>query len=427
MPSGFRYAPTLWGWSALTGARRPPQERLRRALTWSVGLACAAGVVLAAYLPGGRRAFQAGPLAPAHALLRNECGACHTGAFQTVRRLFPGGGRARSAPDDACRHCHDPGPHQADGASPGCAECHREHRGARTLARVADGHCLGCHARPEGACGAVTGFPEGHPPFATRPDPGRMRFNHAAHLRLEGVLKADGTRQRLGCSACHRPDEAGRFMKPIRYGEHCSSCHPLSVRLAGDGEDAGVRAALERFAGAPAPHAAPDLVRAALRERLLGLLRGDPLEATPGVDSPRSLGARDLSLASTVWRRASQAPAAAEKDRFVEGQLEHLEAGLFDHAGGCRFCHEEKGTSRTPGRLPEYEPTSLPARWQPHARFRHSAHRALRCAVCHPAGGSQRTGDVLMPTLDACVRCHNPRAGARHDCSECHSYHRGHP
>jgi len=28
-----------------------------------------------------------------------------------------------------------------------------------------------------------------------------------------------------------------------------------------------------------------------------------------------------------------------------------------------------------------------------------------------------------MPKLESCQKCHNPSAGVRNDCAECHTYH----
>jgi hypothetical protein len=432
MPSAFRDPRAIWGWAA-SRRLRSRQDRLRSALTWSTVGACAAAVVLAARLPGGKRTFQPGPLARAHALLQDDCRACHADAFQTAHRLAPGNEHRRSVPDVACRLCHTVGPHDEVGPPSACAECHREHRGRERLARVPDQYCLRCHAdlhdptgRLDGDALRITGFPVRHPPVAPRTDPGQLRFNHAAHLRPEGTPSPDRNRVRLDCATCHVPDDAGRYMRPVHYADHCATCHPLSVRAAGSGGDSVVRSALEGFARQPAPHQGPQAVRAALRERLSALLRDVPVLPGPA-PSPRFLARRPLPLGAVVWQRAQRPLTDAEQRRYVEDQLAHIERRLYDHAGGCAHCHVEQrpadGT-RPPGRLPAYEPTRLPAQWWPHARFRHAAHRTLDCGECHPAAGSQHTSDVLLPGLDTCARCHDRRAVARNDCTECHSYHR---
>ena len=94
-------------WYELDYFRRPRHPRTK---TWAVLLAMlvsAAAVALAWAWPGGRPAFQAGPLSSAHTLLAENCAACHTEPFLTAQRLLPGHSAVRSTPDAACTHCHE--------------------------------------------------------------------------------------------------------------------------------------------------------------------------------------------------------------------------------------------------------------------------------------------------------------------------------
>jgi predicted CXXCH cytochrome family protein len=299
---------------------------------------------------------------------------------------------------------------------------------------VPDGYCLGCHANlaahaipPASGYSDVTRFPDGHPPFPSRTDPGCLHFNHSSHLRPEGVRAPGRTPVRLACQDCHRPDDAGRYMRPVRYAEHCAGCHPLSVRLAGRADDPSVARSMEYFAAEPAPHQAAPAVRAALRERLLDWLRECPV--LPGDDAAPAaglLGATTPDAAEAVWQRAGRVLTDGERHATAQKQLTHLEGLLFDRPGGCRLCHlggPEGDLEQGAVTRPAYEPTALVDRWRSHARFRHAAHRMLDCTECHAAATSRRAADVLLPGLDACARCHNARAGGRTDCAGCHSYH----
>jgi hypothetical protein len=212
-------------------------------------------------------------------------------------------------------------------------------------------------------------------------------------------------------------------MRPIRYADHCASCHPLSVRLLGTSEDALVRGAFERFAREPAVHQSPAVVRAVLRERILELLRDQPLNAAAAPEPARPVFPGMRTATEVRWKRSEKALSISEHRSFVELQLGQMETALFDRAGGCKLCHvPSDGNSLR--QTPVYEPTSLPARWQGHARFRHAAHQMLRCADCHPAADSQHSSDVLIPTTPStCAACHAAGAGARHDCVSCHAYH----
>jgi hypothetical protein len=261
---------------------------------------------------------------------------------------------------------------------------------------------------PAGGTGqGVTGFPDGHPAWAPGPDAGGLRFDHAAHLRPGGVAGPRRVPARLDCAACHRPDAAGRSMLPVRYADHCARCHPLSVRLAGAPE--ALREAAERFAREPAPHLPPALVRAVLRERLRALAAEWP--PSPGRPDPPV-------FRGPTGTRSTTTSAAGPP-------LAQVEAALFEHGGGCRFCHQPargKATHR-PGDLPAFEPTRLPQRWLRGVTFNHAAHRTTACADCHPAQDSRQARDVLIPSSASCARCHRPGGPARPDCFECHSYH----
>jgi predicted CXXCH cytochrome family protein len=126
------------------------------------------------------------------------------------------------------------------------------------------------------------------------------------------------------------------------------------------------------------------------------------------------------------WTWAGRELREMEKVLFFNSQLPEAERGLFHLAGGCAYCHLEKkraGPPRAIGDLPEYLKTDIRERWLPHARFGHDSHRMLGCTQCHDAEKSSQTADVLMPRMETCARCHNPKVGVRSDCAECHRYH----
>ena len=77
-------------------------------------------------------------------------------------------------------------------------------------------------------------------------------------------------------------------------------------------------------------------------------------------------------------------------------------------------------------------PTKVPSVWLPHAKFNHTAHRAVTCVDCHAQATNSTTHtDVMIPGIDNCVKCHAPPTPflgtpkARHNCTECHRYHNG--
>jgi hypothetical protein len=463
MPSSIRNPRNLADWIELDYFHRP---RTLRRLWWpaiAVALLLSGGYLAWAFA-GRHTAFQAGPVSPAHALFGDDCSQCHTGRFQTFARLWHGDPARRSVPDDACLKCHrGDAHHAAEVGAAGCADCHKEHRGRHLLARVDDAHCTRCHADLKRGDGKepdydphVTAFaPGAHPDFrlwaraeGEPADAGTIRFNHKVHLDPERVLTIDDKqlemqeaqakkqgarpgfdvgreqkqRRKLKCQDCHQPDPSGRYMQPIRYEQHCKGCHPLAVQLVGDW--GGGRQALARaFGKTPAPHPSPhrtaEVVRGALRDRLARFI-AEPANRKAFLD----LGAPPEPSRPVPGSRRSP-PLAREEYAWVNHQQAEVERLLFDGAGGCRFCHQEKtDPERRPGGLPKFKPSDIRERWNDHALFSHKSHRMLDCAACHPASASDSAAQVLLPRVGACMECHRPRGGgARGDCVECHLYH----
>ncbi len=436
MPSEFRDPKTLPDWIEQDYfRRRRGLWRWRWRLTWGALLLCAAALTAAAFSGKDRRLYQAGPVAPAHALF--DCAACHGSHWQTARRFLPWDRSASSVPDANCTQCHDGPPHsdrQIAGEVQHCAGCHREHRGRVSLARLPDSECTACHADikkhstagPQCRLADVPGFPAGHPEYAARHAPAvasvPLSFPHDKHLDPKGVLMPGGSRKRLDCDNCHTPDEPGRFMRPVNFERHCAECHPLWVRLAGQMQGALEKAG-EEFAQLSAPHRPPREVRAALRDRLLELVnKYAPAPAAAPENLLAPVGPGEGTSARQVWQPSRQQRAEAEKLAFVVAQMPSVERTLLGPGGRCAYCHG----APTPGPdgLPDF-PRLTPKAPPPDGRFAHESHRMLACTECHAAPASGKLGDpALMPKVESCARCHNPRAGARSDCVECHTYHR---
>jgi len=208
-------------------------------------------------------------------------------------------------------------------------------------------------------------------------------------------------------------------MTPVRYDKHCAECHPLTVQIVAETNDERVHQAAKAFGQEPAPHVAPDLVLAILRERLRLLAQRNPII---GLDDRMSEPLRRLP----GRRPAPLVP--LELSGWVDDQASMVQRLLFDAAGGCRYCHIAKREGSHPSGLPEYDPTNVPASWFPHAKFSHARHGLMPCSACHEqARTSTRTADVLMPLKSKCAACHNNQTGsrmrARADCLECHQYH----
>jgi hypothetical protein len=409
LPSSFRTPKTLAEWLNLDAFRREGGlRRMRAALVVAAMAACLLGVAATLALPGGRRAYEAGPVSQGHAAFADRCETCHTQPFRTAAHFT---GNGPTVTDDACRACHGQHAHHADkeARSAHCAACHREHRGHSTLAQVADGRCTDCHADlgksvKESVVNRYHDIPDfaGHPEFAlwlsakVVQDPGRLNFSHHDHLVPLAMRGQDAAAppvlRQLTCADCHQPDAGGLFMQPIRYEKHCVQCHPLFAPL-GDGK------AADAFRKTPLPHPGPgqsaEVVRGVLRDRLTRLAQEHPGVMAAATEPERPIPG---------GRRAP--PVSEEVFRWVDRNLGEAERVLFDNKAGCLLCHQETSDpQKRPRGLPELAPPNVPERWFPHSVFSHRSHQAYGCAECHSgADNSKEASDVLMPRLADCRR-----------------------
>ena len=498
------------------GHARP--NRFRRA-TWWLALWAAVGSLLWVSwqsVLGEHHIFQAGPVSVPHRLIENDCSRCHT-TWTPLKRLI-----GISRPDDDardnghsidsanCESCHRVAVHH-DNQVPAhrdisCAACHREHAVAEMLTRPSSRYCVGCHTDLKTTHGPtetfakrVTRFDEvhGHPDFALhrlatsdaddvevsqkhparkilehflRPgepaarwqDRGRVRFNHAAHLKAEydasgkliyGLIGKDRkfTDLSRSCENCHEPDHERRFMKPISYDRHCKECHPLLFDN-------------DRFPGQSVPHRSPDVVCGFLTEvYTLRTLRGEAPPVKPLEDQIAEKIARPIPGHRDFARLTKDQAAVVSDDLARAEQLaQQHRHGLFGYeaSGGCRYCHQvEPVESKGPTEFADWRvvPPNIPERWLLDGEFHHEPHRLLSCTACHAdVGTSKSTGDVLIPSINVCRACHSERPhgwaeelprqksevrgqrsakhslkellsgsmhGARFDCVECHRYH----
>ena len=157
---------------------------------------------------GSPKPYNAGPLAHSHALLGQNCAACHVAQA----------GYQKSATDQACLACHDGPTHHAEQTfTPACSNCHVEHQGILRLASTSDRACTQCHdhlTTKEGKLkyvANITGFSSGsHPDFAVwrngGMDPGTIKLNHKVHLKPD-LRGPNGTVQ-MKCADCHEAPAA---------------------------------------------------------------------------------------------------------------------------------------------------------------------------------------------------------------------------
>jgi hypothetical protein len=434
-----------------------------------------------------RQLAMPGKLHHAHASFEDNCSACHA-PFQPTTSRNPLQAALGTGPvaDELCQKCHAGPPHhpgrELAGEAGRCASCHAEHRGRHAPLRVVrDSACTRCHsdlgAHVQGGNpqyeNRITGFATDHPPFrlgaagarkqlGEAGDPGKLRFNHKAHLtpgarydpqdsrgwalkdiqdrelreryrRQQPEKKSDEALVVLSCASCHQLDAGdapppgpgqslprrteGDTMLPVHYDQHCKACHPLTFR--------------HDLPGAPVPHL---LQPPAVNRFLWGAIAERDVKRLAPKGSSRPLPGENLSRLEKQAREAVRSGVAHLEGFLYQDDLRKAKQYVYEGKAACGLCHyfePQNGIERAPERV---LPTNVPEVWFPHAKFSHRAHRAVECSQCH--GGADKSTvhtDVLLPGVDNCKACHaparvengQPKGGARHDCVTCHSFHNG--
>jgi hypothetical protein len=439
-----------------------------------------------------------GPVARPHAMWDSDCAVCHA-PFTPINasRWAPSVWAGSRAGDVRCKVCHAGPPHHAsarDEDVPACAECHREHRGRdASLLAVDDSSCTSCHAelpkhRQLGAkrstvALSVTQFDLAHHPDFTSAKAentaarGRIKFSHARHLApgmplvegsqpftYEALAPAD--RARFGwkpnqsiqtrvhlsdCMPCHQLERdapgdelggkvggkapagtSGEYMLSVTFENDCRACHALQFdrnlpdRQVRHGiSPREVMAELRQFYASAAVNTDSALLRRTVPSA--------PVPGRPVVDDQQIEQA--IALKVMTAGKLLFGPTVIEDVR----NREQLSPGTR----GCALCHHlkrEGGDAVKAGDFAslEIEAVDTSPLWFKHARFDHTAHRALECASCHTGtlGSKVNPDPGLLPGIARCVECHAPermvegssRGGAGVGCTECHRYHNGdHP
>ena len=260
-----------------------PQDvsrRVRRRLLIAGG-GTALGALLLLGSPAGPRLAIPGELSSQHALLREDCGACHTSGFGATKGPLHGFVVSENSLEEAanCQGCHDLGRHalqthgiakptleaqtrevqqrlnapnarapqarrlapSADSGEFSCATCHREHRGREfQLTAHSDMRCQTCHAQ------RFVSFTEGHPELGRYPYRRRLRiaFDHRSHLQRH-FPQAKGEAAPDSCTDCHASQDGSMETRSFEQG--CASCHADEIGGFGRADESGIA-----FIGLPA-------------------------------------------------------------------------------------------------------------------------------------------------------------------------------
>ncbi len=361
----------------------------RRAWSWLAVAGVLFGCLMIPLAFGSQSSWSTGPISNNHASIAGDCSTCHS-PFRKVT-------------NDTCMAsaCHAQIESHVEGRTElayvddqRCADCHIEHRGADGLAALDDVTCTSCHAdlgerletRLERASDFGADHPEftlhmlrsGQPSLANAPSPELVRVRWSAEAQDASGLKFDH-REHVGgvknledlsvsnlrCDACHVLDEGGRRMAPIRFEDHCRSCHPLHY---GSGSTA--------MRTAEAPHGEPG--------ELLRQLRRAYLDA----ELPREQGETEQELEQRRLRYTRPGQKRTPQEEFlvqkVNAKADEAFVNLMSREGPdtCGECHTllpEESDAPT-----DIAQVALTRAWFGTSRFDHSSHGAIRCGECHP-------------------------------------------
>jgi hypothetical protein len=296
---------------------------------------------------------------------------------------------------------------------------------------------------------SVTSFAVDHPEWPLlrepRKDAATVRLNHARHLdpsapgmqdalralvddpdaHVRTVPSADGDLLSLSCASCHAPDDAGAYMRPVRFDTHCVRCHEDQLlrvpTFSADGEEVGARV----------PHGDVEAVvtsveRALAARAALAESRFAPAEGAASQEStsPSRRGRRGGASSP------DDVPAFATRAEAVEWLDRQRLQVLTRAKDNCGYCHTTAAIATEPNPAGSFSvsPPRIPAMWLPASWYSHKSHEMLACTACHAqAELSRDTGDILIPGIATCRECHSPSAGAPSNCTLCHLYHERNP
>jgi len=232
----------------------------------------------------------------------------------------------------------------------------------------------------------------------------------------------------MTCSDCHVPEPSGQSFLPVTYKNQCEHCHELTFdNVALPWPDAKV------------PHGDDTGIINTVWNYYAGLaLQG-------GKDEPAAMAPK-----SPVERRGAGVPPPpagaprADTMAWVTARSTAALRVVLDDKRGCAYCHF--GTGNSPDTaldsskiladaLPPKASTphfigsvELRTRFLPDARFDHTQHRGMACTDCHASRQAQVSGEILIPGIETCVKCHGTERAelrAQSTCITCHVFHRG--
>lgn len=374
--------------------------------------------------------WSTGKLSSVHHGLEDNCEACHTEPFVSVK-------------DETCLVCHDEladhakparmadgrAPHGAGEAmlwnvahafgkpGPGaCSDCHTEHEGAGRMEPTSQQFCADCHQSLDArltdtALGNAADFGKLHPQFKALVIPalgakaqrvslddkpknhGGLKFPHAMHLSSTNGVARMASRlnpqvRALDCASCHDKDADGVSFQPVEMEEACEECHSLVYDRVGN-------------------------TFRSLSHGNVAEMQADLMAADRAPRRPVSTGRR---------RPGQFAQGGLYYSNFGRAMPGRLTRAALAPDGMCGECHYPAAG----GGLDVVDVVQT-ERFYTNGWFDHDAHKKEDCTSCHAADTSKAASDLLMPDLASCRDCHEGEQAVRAEvpssCAMCHSYH----
>jgi hypothetical protein len=295
----------------------------------------------------------------------------------------------------------------------GCAFCHAADERKRSMEPIVfEKHCKACH------------------PLVFDDDLGKaVQAPHTEPLQVRAFVWGIYGQARTQCGAFDKPPAPDAPEVTRALYERCVALKLAKAptpepaaeqprgRRGGAAEEAPAEAAPRGRRGG----AAEEPPAEAPRGRRGGAAEEAPAEAPRG----RRGGASEEAEAPRGRRGGAAEEAPAPKptgDPWVTEKAARAEKFIYG-ASGCLYCHRSETKPDPEVALPVYYRTNIPVRWLPHNSFNHGVHRPITCVECHKAMTSEKTEDVLLPSVVSCQTCHRDSGGARAGCVECHLYH----
>jgi len=438
--------------------RRAHYLRSFRLWLFLFAIAATAGTVAFVHWQGNETVFSTGPLSENHARFASDCAACHldprTNPPPPPLANDPIQAASASLLDRACLQCHALQQLHLPQATAltlearsselviahatDCALCHKEHVGPLRMPVPESSTCLTCHAdadalqrsrktlplghpatppkaenllfpdglihfiappSAEGKLPVFTATNTGHPAFGYQrhgvQDPAKVAYNHHRHESSD-IPEVNG--HKLNCADCHVVGPGGVNFQPIKYDQHCATCHSLQIQPS-----------LPRLT---IPHGDAEKVRfflAGLSVSFEYAIRAE------GLTDPVAISRRVDEEKKSLERRGIYGQKDLEDRVFHQGDPPDSQTDRRPRTGNRKFltecakCHTVGAGTAT--QAPKIEKPRIASRWLQKGRFTHEPHTHMACADCHGAvHASTKTTDILLPTQQSCAECHRPPA-----------------